>query len=123
MKKQERIKESALVILATSPSRAEAARILGVDPSTIYDWLKDEEFSAKLEQTRNLIVSDAISTLKSHTTKAVDTLAALLDDESSQIKRGTANDILNHVMKFNELQEIEARLRVLEKTQQTKGTA
>lgn len=120
MNKQERSKENALVILASSPTYAEAARLLEVDPSTIYEWLKDKDFVARLEQARNFIVSDAINKLKIHTTKAVDTLAFLLDDESPQIRRGAANDVLNHVAKLWELQEIEERLSTIEKMQKTR---
>jgi len=114
-------KESALLILASSPSYAEAARLLEVDPSTIYEWLKDKEFSDRLEQLRNSIFTEAISKLKGHSTRAVDTLADLLTDESSQVRREAANDILNHATKLKEVQEIEARLKVLEKAQQVEG--
>lgn len=120
MNKQERSKESALIILASSPSYTEAARLLEVDPSTVYEWLKDKEFATRLEQTRNLIFGEAVSKLKGHCTKAVDTLASLLSDESPQVRRGASNDILNHATKFKELQEFDQRLAALEQRSKNK---
>lgn len=118
--KSKKSKEDAIVVLASCSSYAEAARELDVSVPTIYKWLGDSEFLAKLEAIRNQIVSDSISKLKAHTTKAVDTLAMLLDDENPQIRRGVSNDILNHVTRFMELKEIEARLKILEVAHQTK---
>lgn len=120
--KSKKSKEDALVILASCSSYAEAARELGVSVPTIYNWLGDSEFLAKLESVRNQIVSDSISKLKTYTTKAVDTLALLLDDENPQIRRGVSNDILNHVLKFIEMKELETRLKALEITQQSRGS-
>ena len=121
--KLKKSKEDALVCLASCSSFNEAAKQLGVSVPTIYNWLIDPEFSAKLDSIRNQIVSEAISKLKTHTTKAVDTLALLMDDESSQVRRGASNDILNHACRFMELKEIEVRLKALEAIQQpTKST-
>lgn len=115
--KSKKSKEDAIVTLASCSSYAEAARELGVSIPTIYKWLGDPEFAAKLESIRNQLVSEAISKLKTHTTKAVDTLATLLDDDNPQIRRGASNDILNHVSRFIEIKEIEVRLKALEAIQ------
>jgi hypothetical protein len=115
--KSKKSKEDAIVTLASCSSYAEAARELGVSIPTIYKWLGDPEFAAKLESIRNQIVSESISKLKTHTTKAVDTLAMLLDDDNPQIRRGVSNDILNHVSRFIEIKEIEVRLKALEAIQ------
>lgn len=113
-------KEKALLTLASCSSYAEAARVLEVDPSTIYEWLKDKKFAERLERLRSSIFTEAINKLKGHSAKAVDTLADLLIDENSQVRRGAANDILNHATKLKEVQETEARLKALEKAQQAK---
>jgi hypothetical protein len=115
MDKQQHKKENAIAILASSVTYAEAARLLEVNPCTIYEWLKDPEYVEKLEQTRNLIVGDAIGKLKGYCVRAVDTLASLLDDESSQVRRGAANDILNHVSRYKEIEEFEKRISNLER--------
>ena len=119
--KTKKSKEDAIVVLASCSSFPEAAKELGVTVQTIYNWLADPEFLAKLESVRNQIVSDAISKLKAHTTKAVETLVLLMDDENSQVRRGASNDILNHVSRLMEIKELEVRLKALEATQQTRG--
>lgn len=112
--KQKRSKEQALAVLATTTNYSEAARILGVGTERIYTWLKDPEFKAELEKLRSCLVEDAVSKMKAYTTKAVDTLANLMDDDVSQVRRGAANDILNHVGRFMELKELERRIEILE---------
>ena len=114
--KTTRSKMKALPILATTPNYSEAARLIGCSHEQIYSWLRDEEFKAELEKLRSHLVNDAISKMKGYVTKAVDTLAALMDDESSQVRRAACNDILNHVGRFIELKELETRLDNLEKT-------
>lgn len=113
--KLRRSKEYALSVLATTTNYSEAARIIGCGHQQIYEWLKDQEFKEALDKLRSKLVEDAISKMKAHTTKAVDTLALLMDDESAQIRRGAANDILTHVGRFMELKEIEVRLNELER--------
>jgi hypothetical protein len=112
--KQERSKENALIVLATCSNYIEAAKQLEVTPQTIYEWLKDEDFAAKLELTRNHIVNNAICSMKAHVTKAVDTLGRLLDDPSPQIQRGAANDLINHVSRFIELKDLQKRIEAIE---------
>ncbi|MHB8111032.1 MAG: hypothetical protein ACYDHW_13490 [Syntrophorhabdaceae bacterium] len=41
-------------------------------------------------------------------------LTGLLDAESESLKRAVSNDILNHVIKIREIQDIEERLSKLE---------
>ncbi len=65
---------------------------------------------------RNELVENALDQLKITSCKAVATLAKLLDkDDSPSVQRSAANDILNQVVKFRELQELEDRISVLEK--------
>jgi HEAT repeat protein len=113
--KMSRSKVKALPILATTPNYSEAARLIGCSYDQIYSWLRDPDFKNELEKLRSQLVDDAISKMKSHVTKAVDVLATLMDDESSQVRRAACNDILNHVGRFIELKELETRLVNLEK--------
>lgn len=118
--KLKRSKETALPILACTPDYTEAAKLIGCSRGEIYEWLKDEDFKAQLEKLRSRLVDDAISKMKAHVTKAVDTLAMLMDDESSHVRRSACNDILNHVARFIELKEMEDRLVNLERSVERK---
>jgi len=62
-----------------------------------------------------VLVNEAMESLKESVSKAVDTLTALLDTENEGLRRAVANDILNHVLKIREMQDIEARIDSIER--------
>jgi hypothetical protein len=71
---------------------------------------------------RNSIVEEAVDTLKANITKAADVLISLLNNvENPSLLRAVANDVIGHVVQFNELQEFETRLAVLERANQPIG--
>jgi len=47
--------------------------------------------------------------------KAVITLEKLLDADSESVRRASANDVLDHLLKYRELSEIEDRIETVEK--------
>lgn len=104
----------ALPFFVASSSEAEACRQAKIAKQTYYEWLKDPSFKTELHRLRELVVNDAIQGLKSHVNKAVTTLVGLLDINTPSLQRNVANDILSHVIKFKELQEIEVRIEALE---------
>lgn len=114
-----RSKEAALPILATCPNYSEAARQIGVRPEQVYEWLKDPAFKAQLDKLRSEItakaIDEAVLKLKNSMVKAVDTFIKLLEREDyPAVQRAAANDILSHIQKFKELQELEERITLLE---------
>ena len=110
--------QKALPFFVTSCSEAEACRRANISKQTYYEWLKGPLFKSELQRLRNLVTEEAVDQLKTHTTKAVDTLVKLLDVESSSLKRHVANDILSHVAKYKEIQELESRIDALERRKQ-----
>lgn len=104
----------ALPHILSSPSYEEAARRAGVSAKQIHEWLKDREFKFELEKQRNQVADAAINILKMNTTKAAETLGELLSSSNEAVKRGAANDILHHVLRFRELQELKDRVAILE---------
>ena len=112
--KAARSRENALPILASTPNFSQAARIIGCSEEQIYVWMRDSEYKAQVDNARSELVEEAIQKLKANMTKATDVLVLLLDDESSVVRRGCANDILNHAGRFMELRELERRIESLE---------
>ncbi len=107
---------AAIPFFAACSSVEAACKESGISKDTYYKWLKGPLFKSELDNARNQIVDDAISQLKINTTKAAMTLAALLDrDDSPAVQRAAANDILNHVGRFKELQELQERIEKLER--------
>ncbi len=109
----------ALPILASEVNCNEACRQVGISRDCFYEWMKQPLFKTELNKMRNELVQDAVIQLKVNAIKATSTLVKLTDrDDNPGVQRAAANDILNHVVKFQELQELEDRITVLE--EQTK---
>jgi hypothetical protein len=104
----------ALPYLLACGTYEEAARQANISVKQIYCWLKVPAFKEELDRRRNQIIEGAVNTLKCNTSKAANTLVALLSHSNPTIQRGVANDLLNHVAKFIELHDIEERLHFLE---------
>ena len=109
----------ALPIFASITNCNEACKQAGISRDCFYEWLKQPSFKEALNKLRNDLVQDAVTQLKVNAIKAASTLIKLTDREDCpSVQRAAANDILNHVIKFQELQELENRISILE--EQTK---
>ncbi len=104
-----------LPFLATCPTFTEAAEKAGVTYKQICEWMHQESFKNEVRRLQDEVLENAVAFLKSATTKAVEVLVDLLNEEDPRTRRGAANDILNHASKFKELQELEGRVSALEK--------
>jgi ABC-type transporter Mla subunit MlaD len=88
----------------------------GLSKARFYKWLKEsEEFAKAYKQQRDVLIDEAMESLKASIAKAVDTLTGLLDSNNESLRRAVANDILTHIMKMRELQDIESRLESIER--------
>ncbi len=106
----------ALPIFASNLTIEEACERAGISRNTFYEWLKEPQFKLELDRLRNEIVNEAVNHLKITSTKAAKTLGDLLErDDSPTVQRAAANDVLGHVMKFMELEELEDRLADIER--------
>jgi hypothetical protein len=106
----------ALPFFIASSSESAACRDAKIAKQTYYEWLKDPLFRSELTNLREEAVQNAVENLKAHACKAVDALVGLLDAENLPLRRSAANDILHHIGRFKELQEIEQRLSTLERS-------
>lgn len=93
----------------------EACREAGISRNTYYEWMKEPLFKAELTRLQEEVFLEATGGLKLNAVKAVSVLCSLMDREDHpNVQRAAANDVLNHVLKFKELLEIEQRLMNLE---------
>ena len=102
------------VIIRARSVEAGCAEV-GISKTLFYQWLKKPEFAEEYRRHREVLVNEAMESLKGSVSKAVDTLTALLDTENESLRRTVANDILNHVLKIREMQDIEARIDSIER--------
>jgi hypothetical protein len=101
--------------LVASPTMEEGRRKAKLSKNALYEWLKNPVFRQELGAQRDLVITEALDTLKGHMSKATETLVGLLNTDSDSLRRYVANDIINHVLKAKELQDLEERLERLEK--------
>ena len=105
----------AIPILIGCDTVEGAARKAGISKNTIYTWMQQEEFSRAVSLARKKLLDKAMNKLMNTSMKAVITLEKLLDADSESVRRAVANDVLGHVLKYQELREIEERLETVEK--------
>ena len=72
------VKQSAFLMeYAKTENLSQACRVAGINRSTGYKYLENEDFQAALEQTKNKIVNAAWTKLSSQLEKAVDKVVAV----------------------------------------------
>ncbi len=69
----------AIPFVVSSPTYTEAIEKARVSRKTFYEWLKQPEFKAEINQQRNEITAEAFGILSQGLTKAVENLVKLLD--------------------------------------------
>ncbi len=105
----------ALPVLASHACIDEGCKLVGISTNCYYEWLKKPQFKKEIERVRNELIESALVQLKINSSKAVSTLVGLLDKaDSPNVQRSSANDILNHLVKFREAQEFEERIAIIE---------
>ena len=93
----------------------EAAQQAKVRLATLYKWQKLPIFINELNRMREEVLEDVVSTLKTTSLRAVNTLAHLMDNSKSElVRRGSATDILTHCKAFIDLKDLTSRLESLE---------
>ena len=119
MIKNDQISEKKIIAiqeLMRSCTAAEAAEAAGVSRVTVYRWLQQKEFQAVLSERKNDLLEAAARKLAGNLDKAIDVLADLLGSKQPNVKRLTAGMIIDYSAKFNEMQDIEKRIKALEET-------
>jgi len=105
----------ALPLLISSKTVQEGCDKAGITPKTYYEWLKNPMFKEELTRQQNAISDKAISTLRESMEKALNVLVSLLDSKTESTRRLAASDLIAHGIRLRELEEIEGRLRSVER--------
>lgn len=105
----------AITHIIGSTSIKEASKKADVSRSTIYKWLKNEDFKNELKRQRDVVINEALDTLKSSVTKAVKELIELIDADREEVRRLACKDIIEYTLKSIEVESIEQRLDKVER--------
>ena len=110
--------EEVIAALLETPTIKAAAERAGIGEATIYRWLDDPEFEREYRRARRQAVQQAITRLQQLSGEAVETLREIMTDKaaSDQARLRAAKTILDGAVDAVELEEIEERIKTLEKT-------
>jgi hypothetical protein len=112
--------EDAVAAMLTQRNVEEAARSVGVSTATLMRWQKLPEFQAAYREARRAAYGQAIARLQQGTSAAATTLMKTMIDPTTpaSVKVRAAEAILNHAIKAIEIEDIEARVSDLERSQE-----
>lgn len=104
----------AIPKIVTSPTYSEGCKKARLNRTTFYEWLKIPEFKAELDRQRNEVAAEAFGVLSQSLTKAVETLAGLLDVKDDRLKRLAAKDVIDFIVRHKENEDFDERLTAIE---------
>lgn len=98
---EKRVREIVDAVLS-SPSRAEAARRLGVARSTLYEWLKDPRVQTLINAHYEHLREELITGLLARTERYLEILDELLATGNEQTRLRLLLGILQHLARLPE---------------------
>ena len=106
----------ALQALLHQPTKEDAAFAADIDPSTLRRYLQQPEFRAAYDAACRELLEDAARQLKAGTESAIALARTLVEDkhEAAGTRLAAAKAVLDYSLKFDEIIDLERRLRALE---------
>jgi transposase len=108
-------RQAVALALASGRTIRQAAATCKVGESTIYTWLKEDEFRALVSQTRSELFEQAVGRLAKRSAQAADKLARLLKGKDERVQLAAAKGILELGTKLREAGELAARVQECER--------
>jgi hypothetical protein len=110
--------DEAIAALLTQRNTEEAAKLVGISPSTLLSWMKQPEFDEAYRQARRAAFGQSISRLQQAAGAAVTTLLKVMIDPNSpaSTRVRAADSVLDHAAKAIEIEDIQVRLAALEQS-------
>jgi transposase-like protein len=111
-----RKKEEAIVALLMQRNVDEAAKSVGITPSTLLRWMEVPEFATSYREARRRAFGQSIARLQQASTAAVSTLLKLMVDASTppSVRVRAADSVLDHAKQAIEIEDVEVRVAALE---------
>ncbi len=105
----------AIPFLVSNPTYTQGCEKAKINKTTLYKWLKNPDFKAALDRQRDEVASEAFGVLTQNLTKAVESLVGLLDHQDDRLKRLTAKDVIDFIIRHKENEDLDRRLTEVEK--------
>jgi hypothetical protein len=110
--------EEAVAALLTQRNVEDAARTVGISTRTLLRWMKVPDFQTVYREARRAAFRQSVARLQQGSSAAATTLLKTLVDTGipAGVRVRAAECVLNHATKAIELEDIDARVTVLEVT-------
>ena len=106
--------EAAAVALAAGMTVDEAAKKSHRAAVTVKLWLQQKPaFKQRITELRQILTDRTLGLLAAASADAVQTLVELLTDESGALRKGSADSLLSHSIKYQEVAEMKGQLAAL----------
>ena len=108
--------ERALQALLSSRNNQEAVAAADVDESTLWRYMKDDKFKARLREAQRGAMHHAESRLQQLSSTAVNVLEELMvkEDAPAAARISAARTIINTALRVSEIEELRERVQQLE---------
>ena len=108
--------ELIIKALLTHPTVREAAESLNLPESTIYNYLRKDDFKSKYNEAKRELLGQATAFLQSKVIAAISVVTNIMNDEemSPQARLTASRTILEYSLKLTEQVDIIERLEALE---------
>jgi transposase-like protein len=112
-----RKKEEAIAALLTQRTVEEAARAVGISPTTLLSWMKMPEFDKEYRAARRASVSQTNARFQQATGAAASIIMKLMVDPKvpDSVRLRASEFVVNHSAKALEIEDVEARVAELER--------
>ena len=112
-----RKKEEAILALLSQRNIEDAARAVGINPRSLYRWMKEPNFDAAYRAARRSAFSQSTARLQQMCAAAVSTLGKIMVDANAPAasRVRAADSVLDHAAKAIEIEDIEVRVSDLER--------
>lgn len=109
--------ELILTGLLANPTIRAAANSLEVSEKTIYERLRDSDFSQRYSEMKLQALQDSVDALQKHIFTAVNTLAEVAEDNTAReaARVAAAKGIIENFVRLDEYVNLVDRVSVLEK--------
>jgi len=109
--------DRAILALLEHTTAEKAAAAIGVSAVTLWRWMQQEDFQARLRLARRRAYSQSVARLQPASSAAVGTLLRVMTDQAAPAasRVRAADSVLDHAAKAIELEDIEERLSDLER--------
>lgn len=111
--------EKIISALLSFSTIKEAAKNLKMAESTLYNYLKDDEFKIKYSEAKTSMLSQTTGYLQSNMIKATENIVNMISNEEipPQVRLNASKAVLEYGLKLTESIDILPRIEQLEKLQ------